>query len=79
MLQGDGLVISYWSKVNTRFMSYVYDPVEGITDVTTFSTGARMRYITQHAFVVKSANVLPGSCKGNLTTTPTFLVNAAFL
>ena len=66
MNQGNGLVISFRSKINTCFMSYVYDPVQGIKAPTTFSDSANRRDITQHVLVVKPADVPPDRCKRDL-------------
>ena len=66
VIQGNGLVNSFRSKINTRFVSYIYDPVQGVADPTTLSDSAMRRYVTQHAFAAKQANVPPRRCKRNL-------------
>ena len=62
-------------KVDTRFTSCDYDPVQGITEDTTFSGSAIERYTTKHAFAVKPANVTPGRCKPDLPAASEFLVD----
>ena len=66
MIQGNERMILFWSKIHTLFVSYVYDPVQGITETATFSDSANRRYSTQHAFAIRPANVPPGRCKRNL-------------
>ena len=58
--------MTFRSKLNTCFSSYVYDPVQEVMIVTMLSDSAIRRYITHHAFDVKLANVLPGRCKRDL-------------
>ena len=76
--QGNRLATSFRSKMTTRFMSYVNDPVQGLIETTTLSDSINKRYIIQHAFAVKPANVLPRRCKRAFTTAPVFLVDGAF-
>ena len=74
--QGNVLAISFWSKGDTRFTSYVYDPVEGVVVRYTISDSAGRRYIAQHSFAVKPAHVLPGRCKRDLHNSTEFLLDA---
>ena len=61
------LIFIFRSKINTRFVSYVYDPVqEEVLAPTTLSDGAIRRYITLHAFAVQPTNVSPGRRKRSL-------------
>ena len=74
--QGNGLVTSFRSKGDFRFVSYVYDPVEGVLALDTISDSAGRRYIAQHSFAVKPAHVPPGRCKLDLHNSTAFLVKA---
>ena len=73
---GYELITSFLYKVDTRFTSCDYDPVQGIVEITTISNNTVMRYITRNAFVVKLANVPPGRCKRDFYKSTAFLVNA---
>ena len=78
-MQGNVLVLSFPSKIKTRFVSYVYDPVGRIMVLTTLSDSANRRYMTQHVFAVKMADVPLVDVSGTFTTASAFLVHVTFL
>ena len=59
-------------------MSYVYDPVEGLVTLDTLSDSANRRYMTQHVFAVKMADVPLVDVSGTFTTASAFLANVTF-
>ena len=78
VVQGNGLVSTFCSKIKTRFVTYVYDPVGRVMVLTTLSDSANKRYITQHVFTVKLADVPLVDVSGTFTTASAFLVHVTF-